>query len=192
MTFALDTAPTPRDAPWVCPIPLRLVPSSDSESFLAMTAGTTALPLAPHPGAFAVNRKFHTHEGVDLYAEVGTPVVAVESGRVTTVAPFTGAHAGESVSCWEDTFAVWVEGASGVVLYGEIAPCVRVGQRLEAGQLLGHVLRVLKKDKGRPMSMLHLELHHRGSIEAPQWLVPEERPAVLRDPTPFLLASLRS
>lgn len=171
---------------WVNPLPLLLLSTSEGESFRRMPAGATGLPVQGHPGAFGVRRKNHTHEGVDLYAPQGTPVCAVEAGLVVRVAPFTGPQAG--LPWWLDTSAVWVEGETGVVLYGELQPAVEKGVAVAAGQLLGHVSRVLAKDKGRPMAMLHLELHTALSREAPEWLVHDERPAVLRDPTPYLMA----
>lgn len=171
---------------WLNPLPLKLLPTSDSESFRVMPTNVTGLPMHGHPGAFGVRRKNHTHEGVDLYAPQGTPVYAVEAGQVVRVAPFTGPKAG--LPWWLDTSAVWVEGASGVVLYGELDPVVSVGTLVVPGQLIGHVERVLVNDKGRPLAMLHLELHTAQSREAPEWLVHDERPAVLRDPTPYLMA----
>lgn len=171
---------------WMNPLPLKLVPTA--EDLPAPEAGTTWLPLPPHPGGFGVQRRHHVHEGVDLYAPVGTPVYAVEDGVITAVKPFTGPAAG--LDWWLPTEAVWVEGATGAVLYGEIAPRVAAGQRVKAGELIGHVVRVLRHDKGRPTSMLHLELHVHGSTQAPEWLEMDQRPAVLRDPTPelFLVA----
>ncbi|WP_126223337.1 M23 family metallopeptidase [Burkholderia ambifaria] len=171
---------------WLTPVPFLLVPTDDGESFAAMSAGHTGLPLPPHPGAFGVRRRHHTHEGVDLYVPLGTPVSAVEAGEVVAVKPFTGPLAG--LPWWLDTWAVFVEGPSGAVVYGELLPCVTVGSRVPAGTVLGHVTPVLAKDKGRPRSMLHLELHTPGSRAAPEWLVHEQRPAVLRDPTPYLLS----
>lgn len=150
-----------------------------------MKDGETALPLGDHPGAFGVVRKHHCHEGIDLYCADGIPVYAVEDGTVVAVIPFTGARAG--MDWWEDTDAVLVEGASGVVVYGEITPACAMGDILRAGDLIGHVKRVLKIDKGRPMSMLHLELHTHGTRQAPEWPVGTEKPETLRDPTDFLL-----
>lgn len=169
---------------WKNPIPLRLIASADSESFRTMPDNATALPLAPHPGAYGVQRKNHVHEGIDLYCPHGTPVHAVEAGQVVAIFPFTGAKAGSD--WWEDTDAVLVEGDSGVVVYGEIAAICAVGQQVAAGETLGHVVTVLKKDKGRPMAMLHLELHTHGARAAPEWPAVDKKPATLRDPTPYL------
>ena len=173
---------------WHPPISLALVPSDDSLSFKAMKPGETALPLPPHPGAFGVARAYHVHEGVDLYCAAGTPVQAVEAGTVVAIIPFTGPKA--KSDWWHDTDAVLVEGASGVVLYGEIAPAgVKVGDNVERGALLGHVVQVLKVDKGRPMSMLHLEFHAAGTRDAYEWKEANGKPPTLRDPTPFLKAA---
>ncbi len=169
---------------WQSPIKLKLIPSADSESFKGMAKGETALPLAPHPGAFGMKRKHHFHEGIDLYCDEGTPVHAVEDGRVVAVIPFTGAKAGSD--WWHDTDAVLVEGASGVVVYGEIVATVALEQKVNAGDILGHVTQVLKADKGRPMTMLHLELHAAGTRDAPEWPVDGKKPETLRDPTAFL------
>lgn len=170
---------------WQSPVSFALVPTADAESFRTMAPGQTGLPVAPHPGAFGVVRKHHIHEGIDLYVPVGTPVSAVETGIVVCVIPFTGPHAG--LPWWNDTWAVFVEGPSGVVVYGEIATSVTVGQRVQAGEVLGAVVTVLVRDKGRPTSMLHLELHVSGSRIAPEWKVHSERPSGLLDPTPFLV-----
>lgn len=170
---------------WQSPIKLKLIPSDDGESFRHMKSGETALPIGAHPGAYGVKRKHHFHEGIDLYCPEGTPVYAVEDGDVVSVMPFTGARVG--MDWWEDTDAVLIEGASGVVVYGELVPAVTAGMKVGAGDLIGHVKRVLKIDKGRPMSMLHLELHTHGARQAPEWPVKGNKPETLRDPTEFLL-----
>lgn len=173
---------------WRPPIDLELVLTHDSMSFGTMKEGETGLPLPPHPGAFGVERAHHVHEGVDLYCAEGTPVRAVEAGKVVAIIPFTGAKAGSN--WWHDTDAMLVEGASGVVLYGEISPAEkRVGDTVQRGETLGEVKQVLKTDKGRPMSMLHLELHDAGTRDAYEWTVANGRPPSLRDPTPFLKAA---
>lgn len=169
---------------WINPVPYTLVPTDDSMSFLNMPSMHTGLPTGNHVGAFGVKRKHHWHEGVDLYVPKATPIITVEEGEVVAVVPFTGPAAG--LPWWLDTQAVFVEGPSGVVVYGEIAPHIAVGTRVVAGTLIGVAIPVLKHDKGRPMCMLHLELHTPGSRSAPEWLT-EEKPEVLIDPTSLLL-----
>ncbi|MDI1226387.1 MAG: M23 family metallopeptidase [bacterium] len=173
---------------WHPPINLVLVPSDDSMSFQAMKPGETALPLPPHPGAFGVERAHHVHEGIDLYCAEGTEVQAVEAGKIVAIIPFTGLRANSD--WWHDTDAVLVEGASGVVLYGEISSAGKqVGDTVQRGEILGQVKQVLKTDKGRPMSMLHLECHTAGTRDAYEWTVASGRPPSLLDPTPFLKAA---
>ena len=148
-----------------------------------------SIPVAPHLGAFGVVRKNHTHEGVDLYVPNGDPVFAVEPGIVVAILPFTGEHCGSP--WWHDTWCVMVEGASGVVNYGEIVPRpgLDIGDEVRPIDVVGHVKTVLKKDKGRPMSMLHIELYEAGVREPVEWLPDAPRPAGLLDPTSFLLDS---
>jgi murein DD-endopeptidase MepM/ murein hydrolase activator NlpD len=174
---------------WNNPLPLKMIPTEDTDSWSSMPVGTTGIPTGPdHPGAFGVKRKHHTHEGVDLYCPEGTAVRAVEKGRVVAVIPFTGPNAEPASPWWHDTQAVLVEGASGVVVYGEIKAFVKVDDEILVGQLLGTVTPVLTKDKGRPMTMLHLELHVAGTRDAYEWL--DERPASLLDPTSYLLEAM--
>jgi hypothetical protein len=170
---------------WLPPLPLLLVPTHDADSFQRMQPGTTGLPLTPHPGAFGVKRTHHTHEGVDLYAPEGTPVHAVEAGVVVRIEWFTGAKA--QSPWWSDTQAIFIEGASGVVVYGELLvdPSLSEGSLIQAGDVVGALVPVLCQDKGRPMTMLHLELHAPGTRQAPAWET--DRPFSLRDPTPKLL-----
>ena len=172
---------------WHSPFPhLFIRPSEDSESFRVNGLdGRSELPLGQHPGAFGVQRKNHIHEGIDFYTQEGMMVHTVEQGYVVAIQPFTGAHCDPPSPWWHDTWAVLVEGPTGVVVYGEISPEVEMGQYLNAGYPIGRVKQVLTKDKGRPMSMLHLELHTHGTRDTFEWL--DKRPASLLDPTPHLL-----
>jgi murein DD-endopeptidase MepM/ murein hydrolase activator NlpD len=183
---------------WLNPLRLDLVATGDSLSFKDMKPGETGLPLGPdHPGAFGFVRKHHVHEGVDLYTEDGAEVSAVEDGIVVNIEPFTGPKAG--FPHWLDTDAVLVEGESGVVVYGEIAPRAGlcIGQRVIAGELIGNVVPVLRNDKGRPRIMLHMELHAAGTPKTYEWTLSADgdkmktKPASLRDPTPYLLPLCR-
>lgn len=146
--------------------------------------------MPDEPGLFGAIRKFDIHTGVDIYTYPGMPVLAVEDGIVVKIEDFTGEKAGSP--WWNDTEAVLIEGVSGVVCYGEIAPLksIQVGVQIRRGDCLGCVLPVLKKDKGRPMTMLHLELYEHGTRETVLWGLGEEKPKTLKDPTPYLLRTL--
>ncbi len=177
---------------WINPVPYRLYPTNDSESFKYIPEGYTGLPIHPHPGSFGFVRKNHTHEGVDLYCPEGTPVFAVEDGVVTRIIKFTGEHCEPPSPWWHNTWSVMVDGASGIVNYGEIVPTVKEGMTLRAGDIVGHVKQVLKNDKGRPVSMLHLELYRKGteepsSLQCVEWTNDMDKPDNLLDPTPYLM-----
>ncbi len=78
------------------------------------------IPREGEPGAFGAVRRHDVHTGVDLHCGAGQSVLAVERGVVVAVEEFTGPAAGSP--WWLPTRAVLVEGASGVVLYGEVVP----------------------------------------------------------------------
>lgn len=152
--------------------------------------GDAGLPDAP--GQFGVVRKHDIHTGVDLYTYPGMPVLPVEDGVVVAIEDFTGPQAGSP--WWNETQAVLVEGASGVVCYGELSPLrdLTVGDLVGVESCLGCVKTVLRKDKGRPMTMLHLELYKKGQRETAWWRHGEPCPDGLLDPTPFLEAALEA
>jgi len=141
-----------------------------------------------HPGAFGVERHQHIHTGVDLYAPYGCPVCAMETGKIIKIDWFTGPSI--EMPWWNDTRAVYIEGETGVFNYGEIQEYsnLRVGDIIEQGIYFGYVVTVLKKYKGRPMSMLHLELYDHGYTDTwGEWKIGSPKPEHLQDPTIFLL-----
>ena len=148
------------------------------------------IPVEDHVGAFGSVRRYDVHKGIDLYANVGDPVFAVEDGVVCLIRPFTGIK----VDCpwWLDTDAVNISGMSGVVVYGEIEvnPEFKVGDEIKQDDFLGNVKRVLKKDKGRPTSMLHLALHSHGVQSNGEWKIGKEKPKGLLDPTIYLIEAM--
>jgi 3-polyprenyl-4-hydroxybenzoate decarboxylase len=148
------------------------------------------IPLHPHVGSFGVRRRHDHHKGVDLYAPDGAKVKAVEDGIVMEVCPFTGPSAG--YPWWNDTEAVYIKGRTGIVVYGEIMvnKDLREGQFIKAGQHIGNVKTVLKNDKGRPMSMLHLALHDKDTLHNGDWCIGEPKPKGLLNPTQYLINSI--
>lgn len=140
-----------------------------------------------HPGGFAFVRKQSVHTGIDLCCPAGTEVMSVEPGRVVGIEYFTGP---EAASPWYNTtMAVLVEGPRYVVLYGELQPHpdIAIGKRVEAGTIIGNVLRVLKNDKGNGTSMLHFELYKKGTTKSVWWEHGQGQPRRLLDPTQYLL-----
>lgn len=154
-----------------------LIQKGDHWPFLDVT------PVRPSSeGEFEAVRKHDIHTGIDLYAPDGSYVVAIEAGTVVGIIDFTGPSVG--TPWWADTKAILVYGYSGTILYGEVSPLVKVGDYIDVGEILGCVKQVLLKDKGKPMSMLHLELYvgeQTTSCEA--WEHGTRRPEGLCDPT---------
>lgn len=145
--------------------------------------------LPDEPGQFGTIRKHDVHTGVDLYCDLGTSIIAMESGTVISMEAFTGTKA--QSPWWNDTDIVFVQGhESGIVFgYGEIQPLVSVGDEVIAGQKIGTVsVPVLKTFKGRPTVMLHLEAYLPSTPVpiAVWWQRDEARPPHLLDPTPYI------
>jgi phosphopantothenoylcysteine decarboxylase len=160
----------------------------------------SGIPIGSHPGSFGAKRRKDVHTGVDLYCKDDSPVYAVEDGRVIGYERFTGELAGSP--WWNDTDAILIEGASGVVCYGEIKKdfaTPHVGETVRRGCLVGRVSAVVREGRERPdvpghsRSMLHLELykHGRTSVSSCWGGLDEEMPDYMVDPTALLLSSDR-
>jgi murein DD-endopeptidase MepM/ murein hydrolase activator NlpD len=132
----------------------------------------------PEPGSqgtFGAIRKYDIHTGLDLYCNEGEEVFTIESGEVINVVNFTGSKANSP--WWNDTQAILIKGDSGVILYGELESKISIGDHVDSGQLIGTIKTVLKKDKGLPMTMLHLELYeHDYNGEGEWWKHEENKP----------------
>jgi hypothetical protein len=146
------------------------------------------IPIDQELGAFGVTRKHDVHTGVDLYCEEGTEVVAMECGVVISIEFFTGPSV--NMPWWNDTKAIGVMGASGIINYGEVIPFsyLEVGDTVSEGDLLGWVTPVLKIDKGKvpSTSMLHVELYSSYDGNWCLWPVDAEQPENLLNPTEML------
>lgn len=148
----------------------------------------TGFPMSGHPGSFACQRKHEKHTGVDLYTTDGQPVSAVENGNVVGIEHFTGEW--DNTPWWNNTDCILVEGATGVVCYGEVLPeeSLKVGDPVMRGERIATVRRVLKENKDRPdipghsTSMLHMELYPHGNTKASNGFEKH-----LNDIMPFLL-----
>ncbi len=161
-----------------------------------MDAHCPGIPASGHPAAFLAKRKHHTHTGVDLYTTDGRTVMAVENGTVVGIEDFTGVS--QQSPWWEDTQCMLIEGASGVVCYGEITPNpdISVGDKVSQGRFIGRVKRVIKPGTEHPEvpgwspAMLHIELYPHGMYKAFEEL--GEKPdsfTLLQDPTKLLAMS---
>lgn len=93
------------------------------------------------------------HEGIDIIANEGTPLVAVEAGTVIKVGYV-------SLGGWR----IWIEGDSGTAYYYahlyDYAPGIAEGQRVELGTQIGWVGRTGNARFSVPH--LHFEIHPGG------------------------------
>ena len=145
----------------------------------------------PDSAMFGAIRKHDIHTGIDLHCPEGTKVYALRDGSLFCQEIFTGPRAGSA--WWNETFALFIEDDTGVTVYGEILPRRDLDFRfltkedyptpIKAGELLGTVMKVLKKNKGKPNSMLHLERYELGTKESVIWNLRTPRPEGLLDPT---------
>ena len=166
------------------------------EPFFQKKSTCKGIPDIGHPGAFATKRKHSIHTGVDLYVPKKSAVHTVEPGRIVCIEQFTGAN--ERTPWWLDTDCILVEGASGVVCYGEIEPTygLKVGDKVKRDQYIGCVLPVLPDSKFRPdieghsVSMLHMELYPHGRYTPSDGFEKDKND--LRDPTPFLVNAINA
>ena len=152
----------------------------------------TYLPINYHPGAFGFPRKYDYHTGIDLYCQPNEVVMAMEAGRIVDMGLFTGVRAGSE--WWNETQYVMIQGASGIICYGEIEihPSWTVGDDVREGEIIGTVIPVLPPEKvredipGHSTSMLHLELYSEYTTPV-EWGLEHPRPKILQDPTWLLL-----
>lgn len=145
------------------------------------------IPTSDQPGSFAFRRKNHIHEGVDLYCNSNDRVYAFASGIVNAIYPFTGEQV--QMPWWNNTDAISIADCNGSWVYGEIVVnCeLKVGDSVNKGDYLGYVTPVLKVNKNRPMSMVHIERWKPGYIPYTfLWQLDQSQPEFLLDPTQLL------
>lgn len=161
------------------------------------------VPQKGEPGSFWENRGDRYHCGVDLYAPENTEVVSIEGGIVADTGLMTSP---EILPYWNPTYYVIIKQSSGLFCkYGELADfTVRKGDKIEAGNLIGHVGMVLNSKKingscplyiqnlkNKNPSMLHFEVWRSEPITVHKnylggnWFA-EEMPENLIDPTGYL------
>jgi hypothetical protein len=125
-------------------------------------------------------RKHDIHTGVDIHCEDEELVYSMTDGTIVKISEFTGPKAGSP--WWNETSFIGVNTAIGYIIYGEVESFVKEGDHICSGDLIGKVKRVLKKDKGKPMSMLHVELYSKPT-EPVVWNLNEPKPESLLDPS---------
>lgn len=131
---------------------------------------------APRPVSQLDNPR-RRHAGVDLFANAGDRVIAVEDGVIVGFYPFLRARTGEM------SYALLIAHEGYVANYAEVredslrARGLEIGSRVRAGQEIGAV---------SDTSMLHYETYQPGTTRNTSWAYTETRPASVIDPTPRL------
>jgi murein DD-endopeptidase MepM/ murein hydrolase activator NlpD len=157
------------------------------------------IPKGNEPGSFWCDRSGRYHCGADIYAPLGSEVVAVEDGEVIEVGVFTSP---KKVSYWNTTYYILVKMNSDLYCkYAEIEDVqVKKGDIIKAGQCIAKVAAVINKElitedspryiqelieKGHD-SMLHFELYKNKPVESSGNWFGGRRPSNLLDPTGYL------
>jgi murein DD-endopeptidase MepM/ murein hydrolase activator NlpD len=108
---------------------------AESFSIAALLAFTLALPAEGEVSSPFGARGAEFHEGIDIAANLGSPVVAAAAGTVTVAGrPY--------IASGDDAVVVIIDHGNGFeTLYGHLAPGleVRPGERVEAGTVLGRI-----------------------------------------------------
>ena len=138
--------------------------------------------MAHDKGEFGVIRKHDIHTGIDTYSDDKDPVYSITDGYVKDIVEFTGF---KESPWWHDTYAIIVSFENVDILYGEVMPCIEIGDEVKSGQQIGNIERVLRKDKGLPTSMLHLECYYNFE-KFEYWYEKEKIPHNLLNPTSII------
>lgn len=167
------------------------------------------IPNNNSPGSFWENRGDRYHCGVDIYAPLGSDVIAVENGEVFDVGLFTSPLL---LPHWNTTYYILIKNITGYICkYAELRDVnINVADQINSGQLIGHVGQVLKRQsitqespayikellKKNNLSMLHFELFKASPIRSNDYLggnwYGSKKPRYLLNPTSYLLSILRS
>lgn len=132
---------------------------------------------APRPAARADNPT-RRHVGVDLFANAGDDVIAVEDGVIIAFYPFLRARTGEM------SYALLVAHNGYVANYGEVrgaslsALGLSIGDNVRAGQRIGAV---------SDTRQLHFETYLPGATRSQSWRHGAPRPSHVLNPTHLLL-----
>ena len=129
---------------------------------------------------FGASRGGRYHAGMDLYANPGDPIVAMEDGRVVAMKTF-----------FNGTWALYLCTNSGITInYGEIEKNswrnlerpIQKGSLVKKGQMLGRV-----GLSAGGSHMLHLETYRGCVTRNYPWYTSRSAPSALLNPTKYLL-----
>lgn len=157
----LDIANTARNTQHLLDLIARLKPPGLAPTMPDLVRGFGRFPVVGYVwyhddyGAPRYAPYFHLHEGVDLFAVSGTPVIATTDGVIGKTA--NGSIGGISI---------WLDGVDGITYYyghlSAYAPGIVAGKRVRMGEVLGYV-----GDTGVAKGTyphLHFEVHPGGGL----------------------------
>jgi len=167
------------------------------------------IPADGSPGSFWEDRGDRRHCGIDIYTPEGSDVIAVENGKVIEIGLFTSSL---WIPYWNTTYYILIKNTTGYICkYAELRDVnVHVDEKVNSGQLIGHVGQVLNSQsiteespsyikkllKNGKLSMLHLELLKAPPIDPKEYLggnwYGSKKPRYLVNPMSYLSSIMRS
>lgn len=175
MTVDIDLPTEGKNITWVNPLP----------------GCTWSLPMGKyHRSGFGAKRKYSLHTGVDLICKHNQPLASVEDGIVVAIRDFTNGSKKKKPAPWlNKTRVILIEGETGVVAYCNVKERqgLKVGDLVDAGEIIGNVIRLNKKKRRKNKCMLHLELYTKETKRRVCWSYHYPKPPQLLDPTKRLV-----
>ena len=114
------------------------------------------IPKNGQQGSFWEHREDRHHCGIDIYAPVGSEVLAIEDGMVITVDHFTSP---KEIPYWNETYYILLKNQDNYLCkYAELQEVtVKVNEYVKAGQVIGHIGQVLNKNKINTSSPVYIQ-----------------------------------
>lgn len=115
--------------------------------------------------------------GIDLECSENTQVQSMEDGIITNIKNYSGMNSDNP--WWHPTKSVFIEGASGVIVYSGISPqqSIMVGNFLNEGDIIG-IVKSIAKNK----TYLNLQNYSFGEQDFINWKFKNEQPENIYNP----------
>lgn len=123
--------------------------------------------------------------GIDIKCSENTQVQAIEDGIILNVKDYSGLYSNNP--WWNPTKSVFVEGASGVIVYSCISPqqSIFIGGFVNEGDILG-IVKSLSKDNVH----LNLQNYSFGEKDFINWKFKSEQPENIHNPRNLILKTI--
>lgn len=119
--------------------------------------------------------------GIDLECSENTLVQAIEDGIIINITDYSGSNSNNP--WWNPTKSIFVEGASGVIVYSGISPQQTVFENkfINEGDIIG-IVKSIAKNK----TFLNLQNYSFGEKDFVYWKFKEEKPENIHNPRKLL------